>query len=348
MPHNEEITMNHKRIYALDVLKLLLAYVVAFGHTGMAMRPGSTVSVQIFFILSGFFLARKFYAKDESYTAWSYTADHVRTIYPHYLFSCAVLFCYVFARSMVDFFRAPSVHGVWETLLMLYNQIPDLLLLQSAYHWHESINYPLWQISALLIAGYFVYACLHRDEILSRRILFPAAILMGTSLVSTQDYLFSNVGLIYLPLLRAFYPMCVGVLTYYFTQQSAYERLKSNRAVFDICAVLAVLGIWRFADYGNIFLMTTPLIIANCYDAESFLARLFQAKLFRHCGKLSFAVYCNHALISRILQAQILPRVALTTVQMAALYFAMLTLYSAFTMWLVGKWEAKHRVKTAV
>lgn len=340
--------MNHKRIYALDVLKLSLAYVVAFGHTGMAIRPGSTVSVQIFFILSGFFLARKFYAKDESYTAWHYTMDHVRTIYPHYLFSCAILFCYVFARSMVDFFRAPGMQGVWETLLMLYNQIPDLLLLQSAYHWHESINYPLWQISALLISGYFVYACLHRDEVFSRRILFPAAILMGASFVSTQDYLFSNIGFLYLPLLRAFYPMCVGVLTYYFTRQSAYEQLKNHRAAFDICAVLALLGIRRFADYGNIFLMTTPLIIANCCDAESFLARLFQAKPFRHCGKLSFAVYCNHALISRILQALILPRVNLSGFMTGLVYFVMLTLYSAFTMWLVGKWEAKHRVKTAI
>lgn len=339
--------MNHKRIYALDVLKLWLSYVIAFNHTAMQMRPGSTVTVQIFFILSGFFLARKFYAKDESYTAWDYTMGHVRTIYPHYLFSCVVIFIYVFARSLLDFFRAPDLHGVWEHLLMLYNQIPDLLLLQSAYHWHDSVNYPLWQISALLIAGYFVYACLHRDEALSRRILFPAAILMGASLVSTQDYLFSNVGLIYLPLLRAFYPMCIGVLTYYFTRQPAYQVLKNHRTAFDICAVLALLGIRRFADYGNIFLMTTPLLIVNCFDEESFLARIFQAEIFRHCGRLSFAIYCNHALVSRILQAQILPRVHLSPFAAGLLYFVMLTAYSAFTLWLVGKWEAKHRTKAA-
>lgn len=70
----------------------ILAYVVAFGHVKMPIRPGSTVSVQIFFILSGFFLAKKFYSREETYSAWDYTLDHVRSIYPHYAFSCTVLF----------------------------------------------------------------------------------------------------------------------------------------------------------------------------------------------------------------------------------------------------------------
>lgn len=207
--------MEHRRVYALDVLKLFLAYVVAYFHGSMEFRPGPTLAVQIFFMISGFFLARKFYDRSfadhgAAYSAWNYTRDHVRSMYPHYLFSCGVLFLYLTARLCLDVARNPGAEMSRQLLLHLYNQIPDIFLLQSAYHWHESLNYPLWQMSALLIAGYFVYALLCRDEKLARTILFPAAIFMGMSLLVGEENLFANRGVIYLPLIRAFYPMCMG------------------------------------------------------------------------------------------------------------------------------------------
>lgn len=79
--------MEHRRVYALDVLKLFLAYVVAYFHGSMEFRPGPTLAVQIFFMISGFFLARKFYDRSfadhgAAYSAWNYTRDHVRSMYP--------------------------------------------------------------------------------------------------------------------------------------------------------------------------------------------------------------------------------------------------------------------------
>lgn len=70
--------MEHRRVYALDVLKLFLAYVVAYFHGSMEFRPGPTLAVQIFFMISGFFLARKFYDRSfadhgAAYSAWNYT-----------------------------------------------------------------------------------------------------------------------------------------------------------------------------------------------------------------------------------------------------------------------------------
>ena len=83
-----------KRIYSIDVLKLVFAYIIAFFHFGTTIAPGPTVAVQVFFIISGFFLGKKFYARSfadggKSYGAWDYTLDHVSSIYPHYLFSLA-------------------------------------------------------------------------------------------------------------------------------------------------------------------------------------------------------------------------------------------------------------------
>lgn len=342
------IAMNQKRCYSLDVLKLFLAYVVAFGHVKMPIRPGSTVSVQIFFILSGFFLAKKFYSREETYSAWDYTLDHVRSIYPHYAFSCTVLFLYIFARSCLEVIRHPGYGAVKEVFLLLYNQIPDIFLLQSAYHWHESLNYPLWQISALLIAGYFVFALLRRDEKLARTILFPAAILMGMSILESDMDLFANYGPIYLPLLRAFYPMCVGVLTWKLVSSPAYSRLKSHRIAFDAASVLALAGMIRYADYGNIFVITVPLLILNCWDADSVMNRIFGHNVFRHCGKLSYGIYLNQVLIARIIWALLLPRVNLPLWAAGSLYFVTLTAYSVFTVKLVDAMISMYRRKSKI
>ena len=55
--------MKQQRSYALDLIKLLLSYVIAFFHCGLSVSPGPTVTVQVFFILSGFFLGKTFYER---------------------------------------------------------------------------------------------------------------------------------------------------------------------------------------------------------------------------------------------------------------------------------------------
>ena len=45
-----------RRIYSIDVLKLVFAYIIAFFHFGTTIAPGPTVAVQVFFIISVFFL----------------------------------------------------------------------------------------------------------------------------------------------------------------------------------------------------------------------------------------------------------------------------------------------------
>lgn len=339
-----------KRIYSLDFLKLVFAYVIAFFHFGTMIAPGPTVTVQIFFIISGFFLGKKFYTKSCSdsgnqYTAWNYTLDHVRGLYPHYLFSYAAIFLYVTARAVLYLLKAPAMESFRDILESFYDQIPNLLFLQSSYYFHDNMNYPLWQLSALVIASYFAYALLCHNEKLSRQILFPAAIFMGLSLLYNEGDLFVNKGVIYLPLIRAFFTLGLGVLTYYFTLTPYYGRLKAHKVFFNGGSIWALIAIFLFADRGNIFLITTPLLILGCWEEDTWINAVLNKKLFRHCGKLSYAIYLNHALIARFTQAVLLPRLGLGSIQENLLYFVLLTAYSIFTMVLVEKWTARRTKK---
>ena len=337
-----------KRIYSLDLLKLVFAFVIAFFHFGTDVAPGPTITVQIFFIISGFFLGKKFYSRshgdpEKRYSQWNYTVDHVKSIYPHYLLSLVVIFLYMLARSVLDFLGSPSFQKLSAIAVDCYNQIPDLLLLQSAYRFHESFNYPLWQLSALVIAGYFVYGLLCHNEKLSRTMLFPAAILMIQSLLNTGVDIWSNWGPFYLPLLRAFSPLCIGVLAYYFTTTPYYAMVKSKRVPFNLAVLLSLISIFCFGDRANIFLITTVVLLWGCYDPHSWINALLNHKIFKHCGDLSYAVYLNHALIARFLQARIFSRMPLPAWQQNGIYFVLLLLFSIITTFLVNKWKGRSR-----
>lgn len=339
-------------MYSLDFLKLLLAYVVAFFHVGLMIPPGPTVAVQIFFIISGFFLGKKFYScRSPEYTQWNYTLDHVKALYPHYLFSMAVLFLYLTTREVVYLVRQPSWSALGEILLSFYKQIPDLVFLQSSYHYHDSMNYPLWQISALLIAGYFVFGLLCHNEKLSRTLIFPAAILMIQSLLNTGVDLWANWGPFYMPLLRAFSPLCIGVLTYYFTTTPYWSALSRKRLFFNLASVLSLVSIVFLGNYDFIFLITTPVVLLACCEESFWINALLNHRCFRFCGKLSYAVYLNHALIQRFFYAVFFTRLeglglALSDLQKGAVYGLALTIYSIFTLFLVGKLQAFFKSKT--
>lgn len=322
-----------KRLYSLDFLKLVFAYVIAYFHFGHTIAPGPTVTVQIFFFISGFFLARKFYThshtdRGERYNQWNYTLDHAKGIFPYYVFSYAVFLLYNTARAVGVFIQAPSFQPIRETLLSLYDQIPNMLFMQSAFYFHDNMNYPAWQLSALVIGGYFVYGMLCWNEKRARHLLFPAAILMGLSLLRSGVELDANYGPIYIPLLRAFMGLSFGVLVYYFTTTSWHSQLKKNWRLFNFAVLLSLLCIFVYKDYGNIHYITGSLLILGCYDENTWINKLLNHRIFRHCGKLSLSIYLNHALVCRFANGFLFPRVTrlgLTQMHKDLIFFVLLT-----------------------
>ena len=90
------------------------------------------------------------------------------------------------------------------------------------------------------------------------------------------------------------------------------------------------------------FLFPAFLWLLSCLEEDSLLCRLLDRKCFRHAGKLSLAVYCNHAFVIRLLDTQIVPRLeglglAMSAPIKAGLLLIVLTGYSCFTLWLIFK-----------
>ena len=334
-----------KRIYSLDLFKLCFAYIIALGHFGTHVPPGSGVTVQIFFIISGFFLARKFYTKsypyqENSYNQWDYTVDHVKSLYPHYLFSLLILVC---CHLLAELVTGEEPLSLYAGAQKIYELIPELLLVQNTGIFEGGINYPLWQMCVLVIGGYFVYGALCLNERISRHFVFPAAILMIQVLLKQDVDPWGSVGFFHVPLLRAISPLCIGVLAYYLTTTQYYTALKNKPIVFNILSVLGLVSIFVFQGHQNIFLITFVVVLLAMYDENSWFNRVFNRKIFRRFGEFSYAIYLNHALIISLLRKLGFPVIhrvigkELPGDLQAAIYLVILTVYSVVTLWLVNR-----------
>lgn len=344
-----------KRSYSLDLVRLFLAYVITLFHFDHTIPPGPTVTVQIFFVISGYFLARKYYThshedRGATYSPLRYTLDHVRSFYPHYLLAAGLFLLYTLTRASLVFLRNPSARGLWDLSTLIYDQLPDALFLQASYQYAANLNSPTWQISALIIAGYFVYALLCHNEKLSRTILFPGAIIMTQSILVDCNDLFARIGPIFLPLLRAFAPMCMGVLTYSFSQSSYCAQLKQSKFIFNLLTLLALPMMIFFEDRNGLHLIWSALLILGCTEPSSALERLLGHRIFAGCAKLSYVIYLNHALISRayinIISKLILKAgIVLGDTINCIVYLTILTLACLLLMWVMERLTTRHRVR---
>lgn len=347
-----------KRKYSLDFFKLLFAYLVALSHFGTAVSPNGDVLVHFFYVISGFFLARKFYTKSYSdqakaYNQWNYTLDHVKTLYPHYLFSLVVLAGYFLVVEFRILLSQPSLHQVNTIIQKLADLIPEFLLLQNAGPFNGGINYPLWQLCALLIGGYFVYALLCFNEKLSRELIFPAGILMIQALLVTGVDIWSPFAFFHLPLLRAFSPLCIGVLTYYFTTTDYYTKIKEQTVAFNLISVFSVFLIFVLDDYHNLYLITFVIVLLAIFDENSWINRVLNRRLFRSFGNFSYAIYLNHALIAYVLKRNFFPRIPFLcdhphkALFQNITYLIAISVYSVITLSLVNRFKkAKGKAKT--
>lgn len=340
-----------KRIYSIDFIKLLFAYIIAFGHFGLSLSPEGYATVQIFFIISGYFLATKFYRKsygdsDKKYNQINYTVDHIKSLYPHYIFSLLILALYLLLQQTFTFFSNPTYKQITVIAKFLYDLIPEIFLMQNTGFFGGGINYPLWQLCALIICGYFVYGLLCFNEKLSREMIFPASVLLIQVILSSDIKIWGSYGPFHVPLLRAFSGLSIGVLIYCFTKTSCYQKIKSNsglNALANIISLCSFFSIFIIGKYRNIYLITFPLSFLAFVDSNSFINKVLNYKIFKHFGNFSYSIYLNHAFIKYILRDYGFPIINkafdFTPTQPVKnlIFFILLTIYSILTTYIVEK-----------
>lgn len=281
-----------ERNYSIDFLKILFALSIACGHfKGSVLSSG--LIVELFFILSGFFLVNSFYSGKYHGDALSYTASRLKRIYPYYLLAFLILF--------ISFKSADLLHPI-RFLSDFANAVPEVLLVQSIGVFSGDINYPLWQLSTLIVASHILFALMTKDDQITLNVICPLTAICSFTYFSnafgthTVEYWGGVGNFLSGPLIRAFGALCLGMMVHRpLLALSEFIRTKfSDCAAFLLSALLIVL-FWLARDSYAAHLLFI-VFLAFCLSGKGIPA-LFNHKFFACGEKLSLAIYLNQAAV---------------------------------------------------
>ncbi|MBQ7283901.1 MAG: acyltransferase family protein [Oscillospiraceae bacterium] len=331
------------RIYSIDLLKFIFAMLVVFSHMDIHY-PGASVAVDFFFVFSGFFLAKKFYGKSfadpESYNQFKYTADHVKKLYPQYIFSLLVLLCYMSGRDLVRIAQgSENAASLGSVIFRVFEIIPDSIMIQNMGGFvGGGLNAAAWYVSAMLIIGYFVYTMLCYNEKKTTEFILPLLFILTAAFMNGGKENFGIYGWFYIPLVRCTMYMAEGVVLYKLSLSKTYKSIKNSTLLFNLMGLFGLAAIFTFQRYKNIHIVLFAFIVLYTTNNASWINKVIKGKIFARIGDLSYAVYLNHSFVIMALEdAFAKGGIVMEHVQFAWIAAAASVVYSIFTMLLLDK-----------
>ena len=219
------------------------------------------LGVEFFFILSGFFMMKHLENRQES--AAGYTFGRIRRLYPDLILSWIFLICNIAVMnhySMKEVFGEVKLH-VWEYLLMNITGIT----------W-DILNGPTWYLSALIIAGYFVYWLARWNRKIFLEFIAPIIIAavyfwyipMGEGL----DYHLHMGRIFFAGIERAFGGLCIGCITFKVSECLADKKRSGGGIIslLEFAVILTILDVIFCGEKnsGNfLVLLAFPILILN-------------------------------------------------------------------------------------
>lgn len=258
------------------------------------------LGVEFFFILSGFFLMKHLERQEES--AVKYTFKRIQRLYPNLVLAWVLLICNIAVikhYNFKDILREVKLH-VWEYLLMNITGIT----------W-DILNGPTWYLSALIIAGYFVYWLAKWNRNVFLGFIAPLTIVlvyfwyipMGEGL----DYHLQMGRIFFAGIERAFGGLCIGCITYKLSEYLKNKKLRGGGiiSVIEFAVILSILDVVFYGEKnsGNfLVLLAFPILIVIEYNGMSHLSKILNRKIFGFLGKACMSIYVNQVFIIGIFQ----------------------------------------------
>ncbi len=268
------------------------------------------VATEFFFIVSGYLLVNKFYNGSEKISAWKYTFNRIKGMYFYYVCAFGVLFLYscLEGRYLVTDIINELFGGIWELTFLHI----------SGMRAYGLLNYPTWYISAMIIAGYFIYAGLRHFEEKYVEIIAPLSVILIYAVFSRENQTIdvwggSSILNISDALTRAFAGMNLGILAFFLSRaiRDKYIENSMGKTVLSIIEILAFVGALNImitrqhgqSDFFAIAFLFVGISIAfsgiSTFD-KIFDIEIFNIKIFEVAGRLSFIMFLNQIFIINI------------------------------------------------
>lgn len=287
------------RKYDVDVIKFVFAVFVALGHMGFHYISSSII-VDCFFAMSGYFLVRS-YDSGKYSSAFAYSKNRVSKLYLQYLVAFGMFMLYTLLYSIK--------HGTVETFISgrMLKMLPELLFLQNTGIFAEGgLNDPLWQLSVLIIASHLIFALLNWNRNLAVSFLAPILALWGSAYFSNAYGAYETnwwgveVGFLAMPIVRGLTMLSIGVALYEIINHLASVADKSWHSATVSCLELFFLGYYIYNNDSFHGVLAFLCFFTCVLSGKGLFSRLFNRPIFHKCESWSLLIYMNHALVIRI------------------------------------------------
>lgn len=322
------------RNYALDFFKLFATFFICFhhlvGYFNFQIEQSGYLFVELFFILSGFFLYKNFSTIKEE-DEFSYTKKRIKKLYPHYIFSFFTLFLFLAISNIFT----PVIPGN----KLLFVPLSEIFMLHSIGIFKGNFNSPTWYLSVMIVGGYFIYYLLRNNSNKFIRFTGPLIILGSYTLINStlggKIESWDNILIFCLPLLRGTADMIIGcILGVIIDNKNSLLKIKLSPYYIKLIELITYFLIYMLltqkTNYELCVLLLFPILILISFSPHSFSNKLFNKKIFQKIGKISYPMYLNHLLIIKILQLFFDKTV--NTFLLTLGYFIILIIYSLLTM----------------
>lgn len=274
----------------VDMLKVTFAISIANGHfLGSYLDAG--IIVIAFFVMSGYYLARAQELK-QNQTTWNYTISRVKRIYPEYLIALMLLFFTIVVTEW---------EGLGSVVSRIYDLLPEIMMLQNTGIFAGGINYPCWQLTTLIIVSHIMHSMLNYNKQAVRNAVCPVTVLMvytffnNTSLEAREANWEVLAGVFYMPLIRAWAGIALGVAIYEpiclikeHVEKHCCKKLSLMGAVLVLFCVIAFI-VWNNRNiaiflFVCIFAWTQIICLSDTFPCNRFLFK----KLFSGGGVFTY------------------------------------------------------------
>lgn len=285
-----------KRVHSIEALRFLLMLLVAVWHfdSGMGQMQHGYLAVDVFFILSGFFLYRSA-TKREAANSLDYTWNKVKRFYPETIVVLVPLLVISWSRVLKEPHRL----------------LNDLFFVTSSSVFGGGWNAPLWFLHIMILSGALLYPLCKNWPRISIPALLPSVFLFPmTYLLNIGDGRLECSGVIGpfdCSLLRGLSEMSLGILAAVFWERKGNSIMDSKEGqwLVNILSLVGILGVITLVfihpDYDRYVLLFAVFVIIGCMDSRCILNKLPWPRLWDYLGSLSFEIYLVHFAIMKVL-----------------------------------------------